>query len=925
MTWSPTFRPGARAFHAALAALTLATAALAPRPAAAQVADPNFPIVLGRVYASAIDGGTLYLGGQFDYIGPNTGSFACLDATTGLPLPSARVDGTVSAIVADGHGGYYLGGQFTSVSGQPRQNLAHVNADGSLAPWNPGANAPVLALVRNGAILFAGGWFNYAAGVARQHVAAIDAWTGAPLVWNADADSVVYALALDGQRLWVGGRFNTIGGQPRAKLAAVDPGTAAVDAWSTTVASPPGQYPAVTALAPAGATLYVGGSFTSIGGQVRRNLAALDATSGAASAWDPVGAGFANVAAIVSRGATVLVGGGFSTLGGATRANLAEVSASTGAATAWNPGPDGAVRALAVANGALLAGGDFANAGGAARANLAALDLATGAALPWNPRAHGSVLAIGVPAVPFAGYPIGIGGGLLSVGALTRHNLASIDLATGQVTSWNPHSDGYVRALAIQDGLLYAGGSFTSISSAYRDKLAVLDPASGSATAFNAGTIVGPVNCVVPHGQTVYVGGGFTSVKGANRANVAALDAVTGDPLAWNPGANNWVNAIAARDGRVFVGGTFTALAGTGHAYFGGVDSTTGISLPWLADAGNVVDCIAFDAAGRVYAGGWFDTFAGAPRQRIARLDGASGALSSWNPGVSAVTEAIVPDGPDVWVGGIVSVVGGRVSQGVGRIDATTGAAAPCDPGLYYMPWTLAVSGGVVYAGGDLYSSFALPLGGVAKLFPPDLTAPSVQVVSPNGGESLWENQATWTVQWTTADDTRVPWVDLEYSLTGPSGPWTPIATALPNTGTYDWPAPLILAMPARAAGGTACWLHVVAHDLAGHVASDVSDGAFFLPGNGGVAFPPVRQLALAVESNPVRGLTRLRLALPERTHVRVAVFDVHGREVQPLTDGMREAGVQWLPLPAGLEPGVYLVRATTGLGEVTRKFVELR
>ena len=40
-------------------------------------------------------------------------------------------------------------------------------------------------------------------------------------------------------------------------------------------------------LAVSGSLVYAAGYFTSIGGQTRSHLAALDATSGAASVWDP--------------------------------------------------------------------------------------------------------------------------------------------------------------------------------------------------------------------------------------------------------------------------------------------------------------------------------------------------------------------------------------------------------------------------------------------------------------------------------------------------------------------------------------------------------------------------------------------------------------------------------------------------------------
>ena len=41
-----------------------------------------------------------------------------------------------------------------------------------------------------------------------------------------------------------------------------------------------------------GSTVYAGGGFTSIGGQARNSIAALDATTGAATAWDPNASGY---------------------------------------------------------------------------------------------------------------------------------------------------------------------------------------------------------------------------------------------------------------------------------------------------------------------------------------------------------------------------------------------------------------------------------------------------------------------------------------------------------------------------------------------------------------------------------------------------------------------------------------------------------
>ena len=79
----------------------------------------------------------------------------------------------------------------------------------------------------------------------------------------------------------------------------------------------------VYALAVSVSTVYAGGSFRSIGGKTRNNLAALNARSGYASAWDPNAGGIVYasapvgfVSALAVLGSTVYVGGFFSSIGG---------------------------------------------------------------------------------------------------------------------------------------------------------------------------------------------------------------------------------------------------------------------------------------------------------------------------------------------------------------------------------------------------------------------------------------------------------------------------------------------------------------------------------------------------------------------------------------------------------------------------------
>ena len=125
----------------------------------------------GYVRTIVRDGGTIYIGGVFTHVFPTrTGGGVAIDASTGnLRLPLPQVAGSVHAVAPDGSGGWYLGGSFTAVLGQPRNNLAHLDAAGNLTAWDPNANSVVDALAVSGGTVYAGGYFTFMGAEPRNH------------------------------------------------------------------------------------------------------------------------------------------------------------------------------------------------------------------------------------------------------------------------------------------------------------------------------------------------------------------------------------------------------------------------------------------------------------------------------------------------------------------------------------------------------------------------------------------------------------------------------------------------------------------------------------------------------------------------------------------------------------------------------------
>ncbi|MBI5710255.1 MAG: T9SS type A sorting domain-containing protein [Candidatus Eisenbacteria bacterium] len=627
--------------------------------------------VIGTVYAASSDGaGGWYIGGEFSAVGGEARhnlAHVLADGTVASWAPNPN--GVVWALAVKG-GVVYVGGGFGTIGNRRRNLIAAVDGrTGRATDWDPQADTAdpgnyglfVRSIAIHGHTVYIGGRFTHLGAEQRSNLAALDLRTARPTPWNPTVGGIVHAIAADERYVYIGGHVWSVGGQLRNGLAAVDARSGALASWDLHPARPNFpwyQPPIVSALALRGGVLYAAGCFEKIGGQVRHGLAAIDALTGALLPWAPDPAGgspytYLNTLLVV--GSSVYIGGNFKSAGGAERNCLAEVDARTGLATSWNPRPNSEVWALAADDESIYAGGYFTFLGTwQRRPCLAALDATTGELKSWD--AH--LAGYQVHALTVRGSTLYVGGDFSEVGGLGRSYLAAFDVETANPVPWIPRPGGPVWCLASSDSLLYVGGLFGSMGGQLRRRIAAIRLSDGTPTAWDPNAD-DAVTTLVVGPDAIYAGGLFGRIGGQVRSRIAALDPATGSATSWDAAVHSWgwVNSLAVARGTVYIGGLFIGVAGQLRNNLAAVDASTGAATAWNPDADGEVEavCVSGD---KVYAGGFFRSVSGQSRRGLVALDATSAAVAEWDPIPDAVIWALFADSGTLYAGGNFGSVG---------------------------------------------------------------------------------------------------------------------------------------------------------------------------------------------------------------------------------------------------------------------------
>ena len=483
-------------------------------------------------------------------------------------------------------------------------------------------------------------------------------------------DDVVQTLRVVGDSLYVGGRFTHVGRRtgPLAPLSISS---------GTTLSGFPEANGQITGIAADGSGgWFVGGDFDEIGGVPRNHVAHVLPDLTVDPAWDadanyPVH-GFA------VHDSTLYLHGTFSTIGGEPRFRLASVGLATGAVTDWDPGPSGGgIEDFHLDGDLLYVVGSFATIAGEPR-DMAAFDLPTGELTDFDPVITNDVLAVAV-----RNDVVYVGGRFSTAGDSTRSRLAAFDANTAEVLPWDPDVLGSgVFDLDLADTTLFAGGAFSFVGGEEHRSVVEIGLASGEPLNTIGGT-TGLVVAVLVHGDSVYVGGDFTTLDSQDRRFLGGFDRNTGAVLD-TPSPLDEVTALAATGDTLYVGGKFPAAVGVDRDRFAAFHANTLDLLPWAPSFQNIVwEIEPSPGNDTLYVSGRFITVDGAPRERIASFDLATGALTSFSPEVDGdVYDFCVADSL-LYLGGSFNVVNGNFRYDMATVNRVTGGITPWNPGSY--------------------------------------------------------------------------------------------------------------------------------------------------------------------------------------------------------------------------------------------------
>jgi hypothetical protein len=306
------------------AALLLATGALDPAwqpPALSKrTPDPSGTPYVPVLTQLATDGQRLFVSGDFERVGgTDRDGIAALSAVTGgltvwdpAPFVVQPLEYTTGGVLMT---------RPTGINRITRRYLAAIDrATGLATPWNPNDSSRVLlhAVSAVSAVAVEGGHLYFASATtgevlrADRVTAEVDQNWRLLLQRSGGQPGSIVSMVVTGGVIYLGGEFDTISGTsiaPTARRALAAVGVDGVQrSWAPAVDGADGTT-LIRALLPLGATIYLGGEFTSVNSQFRLGFGAVDASTGELVQPELYVQGGTRINGLATDGAQVFVAG----------------------------------------------------------------------------------------------------------------------------------------------------------------------------------------------------------------------------------------------------------------------------------------------------------------------------------------------------------------------------------------------------------------------------------------------------------------------------------------------------------------------------------------------------------------------------------------------------------------------------------------
>ena len=610
--------------------------------------------------------GKVLIGGYFTTVnGTNRNGIARLNANGSLDTsfnPGTGVNGGVFSITLQPDGKVVIGGGFTTVNGTNLNRIARLNANGSLdSSFNPGtgANGSVfsIALQPDGKVVI-GGAFYAVNGTFRNNIARLNANGSLDGGFNpgtgdySDVRSV--ALQPDGKVL-IGGVFTTVNGTNRNGIARLNANGTLDSSFDPGIGPGDGFRWAESVIVQSDGKVLIRGHFTMVDGANRIGMARLNASGSPDNGFNPNFDQDVSSVTLQPDG-RVLIGGSFSHVNGTNRNNIARLNVNGSVDSSFDPGAglESSISSLvAQPNGKVLIGGVYTFINGTNRygSQLNADGSRDSTFIPgsFNPNLSVFVTDWWSYVVPISllvqsDGKVLIGGYIDYVTQIDEWDFADAYAPFLARFNANGSLDGSfngpvltgdypgVCSLAVQaDGKVLIGGWFT-VNGTNSYNIARLNADGSLDSSFNLGTVAyGSVNSIVVRSDgKVLIGGDliYNYINDTNyNSGIARLNANGSLDSTFNPGRGIGVASIAVQsDGKILIGGYFTAVNGTNRNNIARLNANGSPDSSFNPGTGTDgwVRSIALQSDGNVLIGGDFTIVNGAVRPRVARLYGDS-------------------------------------------------------------------------------------------------------------------------------------------------------------------------------------------------------------------------------------------------------------------------------------------------------------